>query len=257
MNAIHSLWTRPLKQMPEKYMLYTMVLSALKWRQKNGKIKLVTDRCGMAWIDESGVRNAWDEISDELEDIPDEINSDVFWAAGKIFALKLQKAPIVALDTDFIVWNKIDFSKYGNGLCAIHDEKADSGIYPNVYTRFFGGFSWDTKPVNAAFYYVGSDWFIEEYTNYAERFMLACTDFDRLCPMVFAEQRLFSATAKKLGINLDTISSEKRLFSDANRDFTHLWGYKAYLEKNPKEKEIMENKLLKRIKTDFPNFKIQ
>ena len=54
MKAFHSNWTAPylinssLYEMKD-YEILTTILSALKWREKNGSIKMITDRVGESY----------------------------------------------------------------------------------------------------------------------------------------------------------------------------------------------------------------
>ena len=257
MRTIQAFWTRPHGAALEDYMLYTMVLSALEWRKHNGEIKLVTDTDGKDYLNKRGVLCAWNEISTALDDIPQDINPKVFWAAGKIYALKCERAPIAAIDTDFIVWERLELDN-PNGIYVIHTEELDKNVYPDVepYILFDDGFSWVQKPSNAAFYYIGNDEFIRRYTKYAEEFMKSCHEEDVLRPMLFAEQRLFSITADKIGEKLVELSTVESLMSVQNNTFTHLWGYKSRLEKSESEKKEFSERVLNRIKRDFPDFMI-
>ena len=63
MKAFHSNWTAPylinssLYEMKD-YEILTTILSALKWREKNGSIKMITDRVGESYYKKIGaVRN--------------------------------------------------------------------------------------------------------------------------------------------------------------------------------------------------------
>ena len=256
MNAFHTLWTRPgCGILAEKYQLYTMVLSALKWRSFNGDITLVTDSKGRDMIVEMKLSDVWNDIVTELDDIPGYIKPQTFWAAGKIYALRNRKAPVVSMDTDFIVWSALELEKAKTRLCVIHKETLNSTVYPDSmpYIEFDDGFSWSALPVNAAFMYIADKEFIERYTGYADMFMRSCPSDDRLRPMVFAEQRLFSMTAEKLGIPVDTFSTLERLAGGGDDRFTHIWGYKRQLETDADEKSRFTERLRSRIIKDYPH----
>ena len=49
----------------------------------------------------TGLDVIWNSVENILDNV--DVNSNVFWAAGKIFALKEQNAPVAMIDTDFIV----------------------------------------------------------------------------------------------------------------------------------------------------------
>ena len=108
MDAIHINWTKPFRNrfnVPyevEDFEILTTILSALKWREKNGNIKMVTDSIGAQYYKKTGLDVIWNSVENILDNV--DVNSNVFWAAGKIFALKEQNAPVAMIDTDFVVW---------------------------------------------------------------------------------------------------------------------------------------------------------
>lgn len=258
MNAIHIDWTRPsMTAQKEDFELLTMVLSALKWREKNGEIHLITDTLGKQYYKETGLDILWKSVSDELKFIPQSINPHVFWAAGKIFALKNQKAPIAVLDTDFIVWEKLPFEKYSD-VSVIHFEDLYGDIYPDAdYFKMrdgysFGNLDWSIRASNTAFYVIKNNDFIKFYTDEAIRFMEnAITADEPLKHMVFAEQRLFSMCAASLGIKISDLSDLDTLFSE-NSVFTHIWGMKQQMRDNDILRHDFCKKCMRRIRKDFP-----
>ena len=126
MKALHINWTKPFfaRQGGEYYIedfeILTTILSALKWREKNGSIKMVTDAVGREFYIRNGMEDLWDgSIECVLDSIKE--NPQVFWAAGKLHALSREAAPVAVIDTDFIVWEEILFDKLG-AVSVIHDE---------------------------------------------------------------------------------------------------------------------------------------
>lgn len=260
MNAIHVNWTKPNKDKGfEDFELLTTILSALKWREKNGSISLVTDKSGYDFYKKSGLDIIWDNGTDVcLDDIPDNIDPSVFWAAGKIFALKKQNAPIAVIDTDFIVWDTLPFDDYAD-ISVIHFENPQSDIYPSKeffkmkdgYT-FDSRLDWSVNASNTAFYIVKDSDFINTYTDMAIEFMQNTENTDdRLRYMVFAEQRLFSMCAKLIGKEITQISDLNSLFND-NGSFTHTWGMKQQMRDNAALREKFCQKCIDRIIKDFP-----
>ena len=259
MNAFHSLWTKPANgREPETFELLTMVLSALKWREKNGSICLVTDSAGFEYIKEKGLLGCWNSVLKDLDNIPREVDCKRFWAAGKIYALKAFETPVVSVDTDFIVWESLGLENIRSELCAIHRESLNRNVYPDVpeFTMYDDGFSWEVLPLNAAFLYFGNAKLKDEYVRYAESVMTTCNWGDTLQPMVFAEQRILAMTAEKLGIVPHVFSSLEKLNSGSDERFTHLWGFKNQLKQNEALKNEFTEKLRNRIKTDFPDINI-
>ena len=120
MDAIHVLWTKPFyacggeRFAMEDFDILTAVLSALKWRQHNGRITMVTDTFGSGYLKKLGLEKIWDEIEISLDGIS--VNPKMFWAAGKLYALAKREAPCVMLDTDFIVWHGISFGAIKNKI---------------------------------------------------------------------------------------------------------------------------------------------
>ena len=75
---------------------------------------------------------------------------------------------------------------------------------------------------------------------------------DPLIYMVFAEQRLISMCAKKQGIEIYNFSDVEALFHSAQTCFTHVWGYKSYLQRHLEARERFCKRCMKRILKDFP-----
>lgn len=263
MQAIHVNWTKPLysargEYFVEDFEILTTILSALKWREKNGNIKMVTDSCGLLYYESRGMCGIWDEIENGLDSIPDNINERMFWAGGKIYALSKCDAPVAVLDTDFIVWDKIAFDNLGD-IGVIHDEELYSDVYPDIgHFKMKRGYifhpdlDWRVKPVNTAFYVMKNDKLLKEYTKAAIEFMENAENGDNLTYMVFAEQRLLAMTAKRLGIDIFVISNLKRLFEDGEKCFTHTWGMKQQMRDIPHLREDFCMRCINRILSDFP-----
>ncbi len=253
MKAFHTLWTKPRgTESIEEFEFLTMVLSALKWRQKNGEIFLVTDSLGEKFIKSRGAESCWNGIITVLDNIPDSISPQTYWAAGKIFALDSFSAPVVSIDNDFIVWESLALENSRSKLSVIHTEELNPFVYPNkdFLKEFDKGYDWMVKPANAAFVYYGDENLKETYRELSIEVMTTLKSDDTLIPMVFAEQRLLSMVANKMGVRLDTFSSLENL-QKHDRRFTHLWGYKEKLKNNPPMKEEFTKRLQNKIKTEF------
>lgn len=260
LNAFHTLSTMNKTLNDEFNMrdfdILTMILSALYWRKNNGNIKLVADKQVISYLINKKLEFIWNEIQ-EIEDY--DINRNMFWAGGKIFALKEQESPIVMLDTDMIVWNDIS-PKLKKKVVAIHDEPIILDIYKgkdyfkmkNNYV-FNDSFDWTVYPSNTALLYIEDEEFKDFYCKESIRFMRSSQDdSDTLSYMVFAEQRLLSMCAKLKNINIGyMIQYPKDLGSQD--DFTHLWGYKKALEYDESERKSFCRRCVKRILKEFPS----
>ncbi len=261
MNAIHTIWTAPFfaknngAYFIEDFEILTTILSAMQWRKHNGKIKLVADKCAIEFYKDTGLIGIWDEV-EELE-IDDNINPKMFWAASKLYALKKEKTPVVILDTDFIVWESIDFDKTSN--CAvIHFEDLYEDIYPQKEhfkmrdTYIWKDFDWHLKAANTAFCVFKNQELVNKYTDEAIDFIKNAKDCDDyLTYMVFCEQRLLPMCAKDGGFKIEAISGQNKLFSGDNKSFTHIWGMKQQMRDNDILREDFCKRCINRIIKEF------
>lgn len=258
MNAFHSIWSKPRSASsyrPEFFEISTAVLSALEWRAHNGKIFMVCDSPTADFLYSSKLDTAWDKIITSLDNIPSSINPQNYWAAGKIFALSQFDTPIAGIDTDFIVWKKLRLTQ---PLYVIHKENISPECYPALpaFREFSDWLDFSVKASNTAFFCINNSDFLKLYTNTAIDFMKYYQPAEPFLPsMLFAEQRLFSMCAARLRLSITELSSLNALFSKENGTFTHLWGYKEQLRKNPELNNIYISQCLKRISSDFsPEF---
>ncbi|MCL1904065.1 MAG: hypothetical protein FWF94_06595 [Oscillospiraceae bacterium] len=284
LNVIYSLSTLPFfKKNPngsfemDKFELYTAALSSLTRKSKqeispkdglcssDGRILtsgnttiMHCDKRGAEYLRAKGVSDLWDEV---LEDIPDDlegINPLMFWAAGKLFALKNTKAPVLMLDTDFIAWQ---LPELGSSIVAAHREPLFEKTYPDVsrfqmndsYT-FNDKLDYTVQPLNTAFLYMNDDEFKDYYVEQSLDFMksaLPCDDY--LTYMVYAEQRLLALLAAYKNIDVKTILCYEQLRLPQKR-YTHTWGAKQVMRDNPSEEERFCEKCRNRIRKDFPKY---
>ena len=263
MQAIHSTWSKPRIYSSggfyiEDFDILTTILSALKWREKNGKIKMATDSVGLHFYASRGMTGIWDEITNELDEIPSAIDPEVFWAAGKIYSIP--EVPAAVIDTDFILWDSIAFDVLG-ALTVIHREELSQPIYPdiNVFHMkpgyiFDPDLDWRERPINAAFYVIKDETLRRGFISAAKEFMENAAGDDRLIYMVFAEQRLMAMTAKRLGIAVDEFSTMERLFRNGDRSFTHIWGMKQQMRENAGMRRAFCERCIARILADFPEY---
>ena len=241
----------------DKFDLYNAVISALQWRKVNGKISYVTDKTGADYLQKLGIAQVWDEVLPILDERQEGINPTMFWAAGKLLALREIPAPVAMVDTDFIVWEKLNL---GDKIVAAHREDIMDGVYPpKEYFRFkkrpdIDGLDWSVLPLNTAFLYLPDEDFKQYYVNRAISFMKQAADCDDyLCYMVFAEQRLLSMCAQQLGRPVETLLEKDELFFMQNR-FTHLWGAKQVLRRDLGAMSDFCTRARKRIMQDFPDY---
>ncbi len=265
--ALHVNWTLPQRTKTESddieiadFELLCTTLSALLWRKHNGKVKLYTDRAGFKYYQNAGMLDLWNGGIDieTLESIPPSINPTIYWAAAKIFAIQNEKGPVVMMDTDMLVWKNLPEIK-DHPLAAFHTEPINGCYIP--YEKLLKRkdyeldpeWAWEELPVNTALCYIGDEKFKKYYTSSAIDFM---TDNDATPPelisqMVFAEQRIFSMCAKKMGIPIHTFLP--KLYDGNNTDFTHIWGAKDVAKKDPNFREELCEALTRAILRESGN----
>lgn len=242
--------------------LLTTILSALTWRQKNGSIRMITDRVGERYYCSFGLTQLWDDgISCELEEIPYTVDPSTFWAAGKLYALSHVPAPCAMIDTDFIVWNDIQNRLSNCRLAVIHREALMPDIYPEPSAfilapaySFPSNWNWDTPACNTAFCYFGSEILRQAYLSQAFDFIHAVRGRDGLIYMVFAEQRLLAMCAEAQHIPIQALSAPEQLFCSTQADFTHIWGFKQAMIEHLEIRESFCFRCAARIRQDFPAF---
>lgn len=264
MNAIHIASFAPArakgKQSPrvESFDLYCTALSALMWRKLNGKITMCCDNAFAEYYDKLGITDIWDELKVCVADDLEGINPKMFWAGGKLLALREVSAPVAMVDTDFIVWKKLDFEGE-NYLIAAHRENISEGIYPplsffRTHGHILPDFSEEVLPLNTAFLYVPDNDFKEFYTSQAISFMKSAVDCDDFLKyMVFAEQRLVAMCADYTGTPVKTLLDKDRLFFPQD-DFTHLWGAKQAMRDHPELRGDFLRKCRERLISEFPEY---
>lgn len=262
MNAIHIISTAPFFAKKsgafsvEDFDLYCTVLSALSWRKHNGRISLYTDTAGEEYYRRIGLLDIWDEVRVCVPDDLEGVDPKMFWAGGKLFALREAEAPCVMIDTDFIVWKPLTL---GREIVAAHREELFPDIYPPLeYFRLkdhvLPPFSRGILPVNTAFLYLPDNDFKDFYVSQAIAFMKSAVPCeDRLCYMVMAEQRMAAMCAEYTGTPIRTLLDKDHLFFPQD-SFTHLWGAKQAMRDDPALHEDFCRKAADRIRTEFPEY---
>jgi len=240
------------------YEVLTTMLSALKWRELNGPIRMVTDRAGAAFFERAGLTGLWDRVDVTLDQVPEDIDPYLFWAAGKLYALASVPCPCVMLDTDLIVWRELVIPDELD-VVAAHGEE----LYPDVYPdpRGFArreGYDfpaeWDftLEAANTAFLYLRDGEFRDYYTRCALAAVhgLAGDGLDPTTAMCFAEQRVLPMCAKAKGRRLGWLLDLD--WADSQDFVTHVWGHKRAMEQCAPLREAFCRKCARRLLRDFP-----
>ena len=266
--ALHVNWTRPsqVRNLQGNYHIadfeiLSTILSACLWRQYNGPIKMYTDNIGYDFYDSWGMLGLWDGgvDVDVLEGIPNDIPADIFWAGGKLYAIKEQKVPFVMMDTDLLVWNCIHDIVVGQKLMAYHSESLEQLKSCYIDYRFLkkregykpdANWDWNQDPYNTALTYFNDSKFLKYYTDRAIDFMCGNTErpMEMVSQMVFAEQRIFGMCAKRKKIAVGTFLTSAY---DNNPTFTHIWGGKDEARNNPQSETNLCQALSKAITSRY------
>jgi len=265
MRVIYSLSTYPQcaktrkNYSMEKCELWTAVISSLTRRRGGDKTVIYCDNHGSEYIRKIGLENIWDRVITAIPDgFEGGIDPAMFWAAGKLFALRAETAPLLMLDTDFIAWK---LPVFGDKIIAAHREELSPNIYPPIeYFKMKEGYvfnkeyNYSAKPLNTAFLYLPGDDFKNYYANTAMEFMKAAKSVnDPLCYMVYAEQRLLAMCAEYKNKPVETLLEQDKLFFK-QENYTHLWGAKRVIRENPQEYARFRDRCAGRIKKDFPDY---
>lgn len=240
----------------EDFDLYCAVISALTWRRDGSRIFLCCDKAGGEYFKNAGLGKVWDEVWECVPGDLEGVDPEMFWAAGKIFAMREMYAPCVMIDTDFIVWNKPHF---GREIIAAHREDIKPDIYPpaeyfSAQGHIVPEFNWEVLPLNTAFFYVPDEDYKQFYTSQAIAFMKSAAHCgERLKYMVFAEQRMAAMCAEYTGTPVKTLLDKDMLFFPQD-SFTHLWGAKQVMRDHPELRVEFCGRCADRIRRDFPDW---
>ncbi|MCR5209882.1 MAG: hypothetical protein K6C99_06705 [Lachnospiraceae bacterium] len=267
MNGFYSLWTAPyFKGNPDgeyslrDHELLMLLLSVAAYQKYNGSTAMYADGPAAKYILDTGIEGIFKNGLKDLNVSPD-IDPKVYWAAGKLEALKAEKAPSVMIDTDLIIWKNLDtvFEDPATDIAVIHREEINPKIYPGPCSfEMKKGYSfpssWDfsIEPANTALLYIKDEGFKVRYVDAALEFMkMSKKTDDTLCHMVFAEQRILPMCAASEGKNIFAFCNRIEELRE-QRLFTHMWGHKNVLKFNGEERHAYCLKMMMRLKNEFP-----
>ena len=246
----------------EDFDILTTILSALMWRKNNGKIKLYTDKTGLDYYSSLELLDLWNGGVDTvtLEQIPETVNQQIFWAAAKIFALNNEKAPVAMIDTDLIVWKKITGRLSAVPFAVLHREEILDCYLPPYLLKKRKNYEtdpewdWSEMPCNMALAYFAEEEFKKYYTGCAIDFMTDNGEYPKemISQMVFAEQRIVAMCAKKMGIPIYHFLEDP--FQTDNKIFTHIWGGKDIARNNPGQRKLLCIAIIRKIRELFPDY---
>jgi len=210
-----------------------------------------------------GITNIWDGGIDTevLTAIPSTINQEIFWAAAKLFALKNEEGPVAMIDTDLIIWEKIEKLVDGKRLLVLHREDFIECYPPFETLKKREGYrpderwNWTIKPCNTAFAYFNDDDLKTYYTDCALDFMEGNDErpLEMISQMVFAEQRILGMCADVKQVEIYSLLEDP--FQDDNKIVTHLWGTKDLAKGDSTKNQVLCSILVKKLLKEFPNFR--
>lgn len=265
MNGFYSIWTKPSGAgaaqdfAMQDYELVCLLLSAAAYEQYNGRTKLYADKKAAAFFMDRGLEDVFSRGMEEF-DVPKDIDPRVFWAGGKLCALKLEDMPSVMIDTDLIIWKSLGRLLRDKSVAVIHREELNPAIYPDPGSfKLKDGYSypksWDFKirPANTAMLFISDNGFRDYYVEEALRFMRSMEHTeDNLCPMVFAEQRILPMCAAARGLSIHSFVNSMEGLREQDM-FTHLWGHKNVFKFNMDERRGFIRRCMVRLKREFPD----
>ena len=110
------------------------------------------------------------------------------------------------LDTDFIVWKKVEGILEQQAIGVIHREELMRNVYPSQeclqmdasYTAF-ARWNWVVRPCNTALLYIGDEAFKSFYVNEAKSFMKAARGEDPLIYIAIVSDFTSTRFSNKVG----------------------------------------------------------
>ncbi len=265
MKGFYSLWTAPYFSGRSKasfllqdFDLLTLLLSAAVYERYNGPTAMYADDRAGEYLINIGLEKYFSRGLLPLS-VPENINPKVFWAAGKLAALREEEQPSVMIDTDLIIWVPLKEKLRGTNIAVIHREELNPQIYPSPENfamqegyRFPDAWNFSVLPANTAMLFLKDQDFKEYYVREAFRFMTSCKPTqDNLCPMVFAEQRILPMCAAARNYSVSAFCDRLEQLREQTM-FTHIWGHKNVFKYNMDERRIFCTRVMRRLRAEYP-----
>jgi hypothetical protein len=239
----------------------TMLLSALRYRNRIGPISLFTDeksmsRKGISDLAASGIYNSSQSITK-----PEGLDAETFWAWPKIVAMAKMTAPCVAVDIDAVLGQRPSMM---HDVVGLHPEPADWEVYSdsalrrriNAICGIECGAS--VTPINTAVLMIRSESLRRQYANTALQLMWRGSAWPwvpysseikvagvPVTQMVMVEQYLAAAIAAGSGFSIGTIGGinlspgMEHYVSRGDRcDTFHLWNSKRFYREHARAREL-------------------
>jgi hypothetical protein len=288
LKGVHVWWTKPAMKnkvsyyMPD-YQLITLILSALYWKKNYGEIVLYTDKRMVDFLKRTGIYDLhlWDEINTEIiENVPDIINPNIYWAGAKLFVAKELEPPFVLLDVDAYFKKHYEFD-YNMDLMYFHLEDMTYPHYPQpkLFIDQYPKIDMNIPQfaTNVAVLFINNKKLLEEYTYHAIEFMMnpnhnIIKQYDTFSVrIIFIEQVLLSILLnnnqykskpiiKDIFVTLHeaeqifvrNMQNESNLYSEVLDKIEHIWGDKHSIENKAKSYFNFMAEHTRKLK-EFPN----
>ncbi|NLR94850.1 hypothetical protein [Flammeovirga agarivorans] len=234
-----------------------LALSSQTWRKKNGRVVLHTDdpsKFDQELFDE--IDTTWYE---DFKENSKDIDTNTFWACGKLFAYKKASKGDSFIDADFIFWDKYPekFKRSATNKINLTYVHADNGVYTGANAGI---------GCNAAFITFWDEEHLKEYIArsiaymkkpfYGDRSWKGKNPIDpfKIIEMCYAEQGIMYETFTELGRPKEMFL-ENMLRESRQTSVTHIWGLKRIIENDYKQALDLVDLLYSRLLQDFPDKK--
>jgi hypothetical protein len=280
MVYFHAFWTRPhlnADVAADEQEIELWDFEALTWLvgaleiRRHSEILLVTDTRGLSFVRKAGMEWLYNGgVSTALDSMPADINHQLFWAAGKIWAWRAVEPPCACFDTDLVLWQPL---RPTAPALALHVEDNQWGWYRDAEAEFKRhGFdapdwNWALHPVNTAvacfrepelprLYADTAFQFMRDYSRSAPHARGGPYDPASVCcdPMIFAEQRLLPMCAAKLGQSIELLRNctAPGGYLPGGPDVMHLWTAKMAYKICPDARVALTNFLIDHLLARHP-----
>ena len=211
-----------------------------------------------------------------LDEIPKEVDPEIFWAAGKLYAIPLLKrsrkfdpfdSSVGSLDWDCIPWS---YPEEPEDIMCLNLESLRWPWYKDCrdkYEKFVPrAVNWNLPPANNGVFHFNHYKHMIAYSElsvgFMEKFSRAAAkqnyfDLPRYVygdAMTFAEQQLISTAAWHAKRSVEPLLSPRPDgFLPPNAFFTHLWTTKNLYRAFPEARIHYTNQLIRNIRLRFPD----
>lgn len=266
MNGFYSLWTAPTmlghpgeQYVMQDYEILMLMLSVSSFERHNGPVSMYADDAAASFLESEKIDDIFSRGIKILK-VPEDIDPKVYWAAGKLYALKAENLPSVMIDTDLIIWKDLSRTLEDTEIAVIHREELNPAIYPDPFSfemkdgyAFPKNADFSVKPANTAMLYIKDPVFRDHYCEEALKFMrMSMPTEDTLNHMVFAEQRLLAVCAAEKNKTIFSFCEDPMNLRE-QKTFTHFWGHKNLYKFNAGERTSGCRRMLSRLRNEYPS----